>query len=283
MDPETQKQVIDVARQSFDMAERTGLLKRIFSWFNNRQPDDAAQPVDYREEALTALRENAVEKFATVTLTAEQAAQILQPDFSLDDLDLDKVNSTWQRHWTEGASKVGIDDEERRTWWARLLAGEIQHPETYSLRTLAVMDTLSTKEARLFTKLSDYIWKSRIPVLILPRDTSGFWKPDFDEATLLESAGLAKFDSIGEFTWGTTDEDVARGLLRLPMIFGNDAYYVQNPESKPIKLPCGKLFLTDIGRAVYTLTTPNHQQSYRDEILTHWRQTYTVQQLNTQI
>ena len=101
----------------------------------------------------------------------------------------------------------------RRTWWARLVAGEIQQPGTFSLRTMAVMDTLSTKEARLFTRLCGYVWNPSNPVLMLPPDDSPLWKPDFDEAAILESIGLVKFDFLGGFTWGLTNERV-KDLIR---------------------------------------------------------------------
>ena len=273
------QQYLGVARTGLDVAHRSGLLKKMFSWLPSGQPEHPVQPVDYREEALKALQENAVETLVGLALTVEEAAQILEPGFALDGLG--KVNSTWQRHWVEGASKVGIDDEDRRTWWARLLAGEIQQPETYSLRTLAVMDTLSTKEAKLFTKLCDYVWNPRGPVLILPPDKSPLWKPDFSEGTLLQSIGLAMFNGAADFTWGTVDESTEDKIARqspsyLPMPFGNDSYLIQVSESKPVRLRCGKLHLTDIGQEMYRLTTPNYPQAYRDEIVEEWRQSYTV-------
>ena len=279
MEQEAQ-QYLEVARTGLDVAHKSGLLKKMLSLLTSRQPEHLVQPADYREEALKALRENAVETLGGLALTVGEAAQILEPGFALDDLD--KVNSTWQRHWTEGASKVGIDDEDRRTWWARLLAGEIQQPETYSLRTLAVMDTLSTKEAKLFRRLCDYVWNPHQPVLILPPDKSSLWKPDFSEGTLLQSISLAVFNAIGNYTWGTIAESTEGKVAQQSpsyflMTFKNDSYIVESSESKPVKLRCGKLHLTDIGQEMYRLTTPNYPQSYRDEIVEEWRESYTVE------
>ena len=281
MDPDTQ-QALEVAKKTLDVADKSGLLKRVVSWFSPRQQEGPVKSVDYREQALLALQENAVDTLAGLSFTVGQATQILEPDFSLDDLD--KVNSTWQKHWTEGASNVGIDDEERRTWWANLLAGEIKQPETYSLRTLAVMDTLSSKEARLFKKLCEYVWNPQDPVLILPPETSALWKPNFSEETLLESASLAKFSSAGNFTWGTIDKGTdgkvdKPSLFTVIITFGQHAYAIESPEKKPVRLRCGKLFLTDVGREIYRLTTPTHPQIYHDEIVQEWQQSYTVRQL----
>ena len=275
MDPDTQ-QYLEVTKRALDAAEKSGLLKKIVSWLTFRQQELPEQSVDYREEALLALQENAIETLAGLSLTVGEAVQILEPDFSLDDLD--KVNSTWQRHWTGGATKIGIDDEERRTWWANLLAGEIKQPETYSLRTLAVMDTLSTKEAKLFTKICDYVWNPQDSVLILPPDTSALWKPDFSEGTLLESAGLVKFSPVGGFDWGPINEDtmVGRRPWVLPMAFDNHTYYIEVSENKQVRLRCGNLTFTDVGQEMYSLTTPNHPPLYRDEIVQEWRRSHTV-------
>ena len=44
-----------------------------------------------------------------------------------------------------------------------------------------------------------------------------------------------------------------------------------------MRLRCGKLNLTDIGQEIYRLTIPNYPQSYRDEIVEEWRESYKVQ------
>ena len=283
MDTDTQ-QALEVAKKTLDVADKSGLLKRVVSWVSPRQQEGPVKSVDYHEEALLALRENAVETLAELSLTVSEVVQILEPDFSLDDLN--KVNSTWQKHWTEGASNVGINDEERRTWWANLLAGEIKQPETYSLRTLAVMDTLSSKEARLFRKLCDYVWNPHNPALILPPKTSALWKPDFSDGALLESASLVKFNAVGDFTLSTSDEGVGSEVARtsprrVAITFGHYTYVIESPRGKPVILRCGNLVLTDVGREIYRLTTPTYPQIYHDEIVQEWQQSYTVQQLTT--
>ena len=274
MEQETQG-ILESARTGLELANKSGLLNKVVSLITFRQSEKPVHPVDYHEVALKALQENAVETFRGLELTVDEAVRILQPSFSLDDLD--KVNSTWQRHWTEGAARVGLEEQERRTWWARLLAGEIQQPETYSLRTLAVMDTLSTKEARLFTRLCDYVWNIGHPVLILPPHESDLWKPDFLEATTVESIGLAKFNSLTGFHVSAeehSEDNVQQLPPSLTVAFNDDLYFIQDSY---VKLRCGTLLLTDVGKEMFSLTTPNHPQSYRDEIVSEWRKSYTVQ------
>ena len=278
MDQDSQ-QYLEIAKEGLAVARKSGILEKVRSIFSSRSLGHQVQRVDYREQALKVLQQNAVDTFSELALTVGEAAQILEPGFTLEDLD--KVNSTWKNHWAKGASNVGSDDDERRTWWARLLAGEIQQPETYSLRTLAVMDTLSTKEATLFKMLCDYVWNPDDPLLVMPSDKSILWKPSFSEEMQLESAGLVKFDPLAGFTWGMTkeiakDEIAGRWPMHLQMTIANNLYLIAIPKGKRVQLPCGKLQLTDVGQEMYRLTTPNDQPSYRDEIVEGWKKSYTV-------
>ena len=105
---------------------------------------------------LEVLRDNALDTMGSLDLTGEQAIRILSPDFDL--AELQAPDPTWQKHWLAGASKVASDDQERQEWWARLLAGELKGPGSYSLRSIAAMDVLSREEAELFTRFAPYFW-----------------------------------------------------------------------------------------------------------------------------
>ncbi len=146
MDPETEH-IVDLSLKALDTEIKHAPIRRLASRIFRRKSDPSpVNQTHHREEAVQAALESAVERISRQELTMEQAFQIVGRVVTFDDLE--KLNSTWQGHWSEGASKVGIEDEERRTWWARLLAGEIQQPGTFSLRTMAVMDTLSTGAVR---------------------------------------------------------------------------------------------------------------------------------------
>ena len=273
MDQEVQHtyDYLSAAKTGLDVAQKSGLLQRLVSRvFSRHTPVPPHEQQDYRTRALQALQENALETLASLELTTEQTLQILAPGFSLDDLG--KVNSTWQNHWAEGASKVGIDDDERRSWWARLLAGEIQGPGTYSLRTLAVMDILSAREAQLFTRVCEYIWNPESPVLILPTEKSELWKPSVSEISILESSGLVKDGGAMDYNWEAT-----RGSGGLLLKFNADAFLLRSSDTKPVRVRFGHLILTVVGIEMYGLTTPNYPKSYLDEIVAEWRESHSVQ------
>ena len=277
---EDARQRLELTRTSIDMTRRSGLLREIFSLLHSgRLQETPEEQPEYRERTVDALRENAAETLYGLELTIQEALQFLGSDFALELLD--DASSTWQMHWTGGASRVGIDDEERRTWWARLLAEEIKQPGTYSLRTLAALDTLSTQDARLFTRLCGYVWMSDEPVLILPSEGSDLWRPHFNTAILLEDAGLVKFDTGTGFTWSIDRRYRVRGVMpqapgALPMTFCNEAYAVFDPNGGLVTLECGQLLLTEIGKEMYSLITPSYSEDYLEEIVAEWQQSYTV-------
>lgn len=49
-----------------------------------------------------------------------------------------------------------ISNEEMQNLWAKILAGEISHPSTYSLRTIDVLKNINKSDAELFEKICMY-------------------------------------------------------------------------------------------------------------------------------
>lgn len=65
------------------------------------------------------------------------------------------LNEDWLSYYIEGASK--ISDDQVQELWAKILAGEIITPRTFSRRTLDVLLRLSAEEANLFKKICGYV------------------------------------------------------------------------------------------------------------------------------
>ena len=276
MDPGIQ-QYVDVVKQGAEIAHQTGLTGRIAGWIarGGRRPD-------YREHAIEAMRESALQTLASLELTVAQAIQILGPDFQLENLA--SMDSTWRQHWEEKAVRVGLDDDERRTWWARLLAGEVRQQGSFSLRALALMDTLSTEEARLFTKVCAYSWMTDVssPVIVLPTGTEQ-WHLDNAEELMLSYCGLV--DNGGFIEWYFTKSRVSNAsdddaTLGVHMGFGDDNYIVcARGQETEIRIQCGNLRFTEVGKEVFTLVAPDQKrmsQYYRDHMLSQWRESFDV-------
>ncbi len=65
-------------------------------------------------------------------------------------------NIDWYTRFYESAS--GISDEEMQRLWAKLLAGEIRRPGSFSLRTIETLKNLSASEAKAFSAISNAVY-----------------------------------------------------------------------------------------------------------------------------
>lgn len=66
----------------------------------------------------------------------------------------DSYNFDWFVRFYEAVGN--ISNEQMQSIWAKILAGEINKPNTYSLRTIEVLKNLSRQEAELFGKICSH-------------------------------------------------------------------------------------------------------------------------------
>jgi hypothetical protein len=64
----------------------------------------------------------------------------------------ERVDDQWTARWIDGAQDVS--DESVRILWAKLLAGEVKQPGTYSLRTIAYLRNISVREAKKIERVA---------------------------------------------------------------------------------------------------------------------------------
>ena len=192
MDNITDK-ISDVAQVAKDTKPIWQNLPRLLRGWGSSK---GSEVTDRGEDLRNLLRENARDTLASQELALDTALHILGPDFESEDV----LDPTWQKRWLLGAGNVAVADEERRTWWARLLAGEIQNPGAYSLRTLSIMDSLSPLEAQLFRRFCSWVWLNGAyePRVIVPNGYKGkVWGMTDREVAILEGAGLVVMHSVG--------------------------------------------------------------------------------------
>ncbi len=92
------------------------------------------------------------------------------------------VDNDWMMRFFDYAS--GVSDEDVQKTWARVLAGEIKQPGSFSLRTVDVLRFLSKRDAVLFQKVNEMaILSSRGPIL-------------YSDGNILQSNGIDVYDII---------------------------------------------------------------------------------------
>lgn len=253
----------DVHQQMQDAIQTAHLTKPVWQGlldaFKRRRNLQSNEPVDNQELVQDLLRENVRDTVESLELTTEAASHILGPGFESEDV----LDPTWQKRWITGVTNVSADDEERRTWWARLLAGELQNSGSYSLRTLNIMDTLSIVEARLFSRFCSCVWRSHAgqPIVLMPSvnvHEGETWGMTPREADTLAETGLVSTAPLG-YNLPLTKH--AAWMISNPLI---DIVLVPDADTQ---LPSTIMDLTTAGREVLNLVEIVPDRAYLQQTL----------------
>jgi hypothetical protein len=73
-----------------------------------------------------------------------------------EDAKPNEVEEDWLTDFFDKARKVSNEDVQKL--WSQILAGEVNRPGTFSLRTLDALSKMNKMEAELFKKLCSFIW-----------------------------------------------------------------------------------------------------------------------------
>ena len=119
-----------------------------------------------------------------------------------EDASPEKMEQDWIVNFFEKARL--ISDEEMQEIWARILAGEANHPGSFSRRTVNIMNDIDKKCAELFVNACGYVWK--IDSQIMPI----FYSDEFNRSHVydvrdiifldlqhLEDVGLLRYQELG--------------------------------------------------------------------------------------
>lgn len=79
------------------------------------------------------------------------AGRILEAE---KDVSNEPVNPDWTTRFFDIAQDVS--DNEMQCLWGQILAGEIKHPKSYSLRTLEILRNMTKDEAEIFQKVAQF-------------------------------------------------------------------------------------------------------------------------------
>lgn len=101
-----------------------------------------------------------------------------------------QYNFDWFIRYYEASGN--ISDKEMQILWAKILAGEIEKPSSYSLRTLDVLRNMSKEEAERFVKICNSAIKIESAQYAIPADHDYISKNDinYSDILMLEEIGL---------------------------------------------------------------------------------------------
>ncbi len=179
-----------------------------------------------------------------------------------------EVDEDWTAAFFEHCQD--IKDEEMQTLWAKILAGEVTHPGSYSLRTLALVKVLSKPDAHLFTRLCACLWSianQLVPIVYQSGAMDSAVGLDFEELTHLDVLGLITFRDFGySVTFNAPNET----RTQIGVAYYGFSYILHLPEGHK-DLDVGKVLLSSIGKELAPIAggTPDH--NYREGVLDVWR------------
>jgi len=197
--------------------------------------------------AVHRLLDVEIQRQRNIEAIANAARQAL-PDQVSDE----PVRPDWAVRFFREAQDV--NDEQMRHLWARLLAGEVTHPGSFSARTLTVVRDLSASEADLFNALCLRCLKVNrrwIPMFPHRRryEILGF---NVEQLLQLQAAGLV-----------TIDVGLALEASQEPIIIetrgGRRYRAIPNRETHTQPFSLGDVMLTDSGHELASLAVGDEQ------------------------
>ena len=140
-----------------------------------------------------------------------------------------------------------ISNEQMPQLWARILAGEIQQPSRFSMRTLDTLKNLTQAEAETFQRLTPYVMFDGFHYsLITEADKLSNHEIQYEDFMLLGECGLLNFNRVLYFL------RVARGATETVHV-SNIPLFFENRTNKQIQLDIEVFSLTKAGAELFNI------------------------------
>lgn len=193
------------------------------------------------------------------------AAEQLRNEQSVTDEPLDE---DWKTRFFNIAEDIG--NEEMQSLWGKILAGEIKHPKTYSLRTLELLKNLSKEEAEVFTKFAQLRINSGDNNIIYNQDDGVFLESEFGitftDKMLLTELGLIASENNLEFSIEPTENNKHTIVLN----YGKKGIVLYRNEQTP-KQKIKVLVFTKIGVELSGLIEQTFNLNYLEKICSSFK------------
>ncbi|MGF1773435.1 DUF2806 domain-containing protein [Vibrio wakamikoensis] len=178
------------------------------------------------------------------------------------------VDPDWFTRWRDNAEKVSNDY--LQSLWAKVLAGEVTTPGSYSLRTLDLLKCLSKREAELISKLGGFIVDNRVVRGLTRHSTTkvdqflegkGF---HFNNLLYLQELGvISGVDSVGlNSTFGSVD---AKKYIRAFTPNNTKGLVIQHEDANK-KLIVSVFLVSEMGREIFALADFEPDEEYLEII-----------------
>jgi uncharacterized repeat protein (TIGR03899 family) len=161
-----------------------------------------------------------------------------------------------------------ISNEQMQTVWARILAGEVARPGSFSLRTLAVVRVMSKLDANTFTRFCSTVWQTpnELIPMILDEEKTRFLRGvelSFEDLIRLDSVSLIRFTGLGQIEFRFT------GPGWVVHYYGRQ--HTLSKQGAQI-IHVGKVMLTEVGKELFPIAGASPNEEHRTSVVSHFRQ-----------
>ncbi|MFH0834239.1 MAG: DUF2806 domain-containing protein [Patescibacteria group bacterium] len=190
----------------------------------------------------------------------EAVIDLSQDELKGQNVSDDPVDEDWATRFFDFAQDIG--NEEMQLVWAKILAGEIKKPKSFSLRTLEVLRNLSAEEAADFQDAVSIATGDRFIVFEESINELKKYNLDYKKIMKLRDAQLLLSGNNDYLEW----------LIKAPMFWGiKTGGFVMLPKTKESKLKLSVLNFSKAGQEI----SPLIEVSANNDYLVHLQETIT--------
>lgn len=159
-----------------------------------------------------------------------------------------------------------VSDEEMQSLWAKVLAGEVNSPGTYSKRTVNFLGSLDKTDAQHFTSLCGFGWliADVVPLIFdIKEPIYANQGINFEILSHLDDIGLVSFDNIRHF--------VRLGFPKRATIhYYGTPLNLEFSRETDNKLETGHVLLTKTGRQLALICGSSPVDGFQDYVIERW-------------
>ena len=158
-------------------------------------PDEQKQQLAFRHYVKADEQKNMV---SVVERAIPQLTENAKPE---------DVEPDWYRHFF--SRQCHVSDSQMQEIWARILAGEANHPGSFSRRTLSILSDLDKAEAEIFAELCRFAWDvngTLTPLVMKDVNNRPMYTRHsitFQSITHFQTIGLLQFDHLSPFVFSS--------------------------------------------------------------------------------
>ena len=216
-----------------------------------------------RAQGRLALQE--LKKQNNIDRVVGYAAQNLG-DFA--EVSSEPVDLDWTTRFFDAVSDVSTD--EMQILWGKILAGEVNTPGSFSLRTLEAVRNMSKKEAELFSFMASFIINAEAEMFVIS-DASLLkkYKISYTSIMLLDECGL--INSSGTLSYNST----VSKTKALPIYNRRRIVFVSCKTEEERKISFGVHTLTRVGKELIKIIDVEPNNDYLLDLAKYIESHYT--------